>query len=66
MDVPSVPDRSPSEAEIVITNLKKYKLADCDQILAEQIQARGETLWFQINKYINSVWNKEELPDQWK
>jgi hypothetical protein len=33
---------------------------------AELIQAGGEILLSAINKLINSVWNKEELPDQWK
>jgi hypothetical protein len=32
----------------------------------ELIQAGGETLGFEIRKFINSVWSKEELPDQWK
>jgi hypothetical protein len=27
---------------------------------------RGEILWLEIHKLINSVWSKEELPDQWK
>jgi hemoglobin-like flavoprotein len=35
------------------------------QILAEQIQAGGETLLSAIQKLINSVWKKEELSDQW-
>jgi hypothetical protein len=29
-------------------------------------QAGGQTLWSEIHKIINSVWNVEELPDQWK
>jgi hypothetical protein len=28
--------------------------------------AGGEILLSAIHKLINSVWNKEELPDQWK
>jgi hypothetical protein len=36
-----------------------------DHISAELIQA-GEILWSEISKLINSVWNKEELPDLWK
>jgi hypothetical protein len=44
--------------------LKKYKSQGSDQILAELIQAGGETLLFAFHKLINSVWNKEELPDQ--
>jgi hypothetical protein len=30
------------------------------------IQAVGKKLWSEIHKLINSIWNKEELPDQWK
>jgi hypothetical protein len=33
---------------------------------SELIQAGSETLQSEIHKPINSVWNKEELPDQWK
>jgi hypothetical protein len=36
------------------------------EIPAELIQAGGEILLFAIHKFINSVWNKEELSDQWK
>jgi hypothetical protein len=46
--------------------LKKYKSPDSDQIPAELIQAGGEILLSAVHKLINSVWNKEELPDQWK
>jgi sorting nexin-29 len=41
-------------------------LPGSDKIWAEQIQAGGEILWSEIHKLINSIWNKEELPDQWK
>jgi hypothetical protein len=34
--------------------------------MAELIQAGGEILRSEIHKLINSVWNKEELPHQWK
>jgi hypothetical protein len=34
--------------------------------MGELIQAGGETLLSAINKLINSIWNKEKLPDQWK
>jgi hypothetical protein len=46
--------------------LKKYKSPGRDQIPAEPIQAGGEILLSVIHKLINSVWNNEELPDQWK
>jgi hypothetical protein len=41
-------------------------LPGSDQIPAELIQAGGEILLPAIHKRINSVRNKEELPDQWK
>jgi hypothetical protein len=35
--------------------------------MAELIQEGGESLHTDIhNKLINSIWNKEELPDRWK
>jgi hypothetical protein len=52
--------------EIAIAKLKKYKSPGRDQIPAELIQARSEILLSAIHKLINSVWNKEELPAQWK
>jgi hypothetical protein len=36
------------------------------QIPAKLIQAVGEILHSKIHKLINSIWNKEKLPDQWK
>jgi hypothetical protein len=61
-----VPGPSRLEVEIAIGKLKKYKLPGSDRILAELIQAGGEMLLSAIHKLINSIWNKEELPDQWK
>jgi hypothetical protein len=61
-----VPGTSCLEVEIGIAKLKGYKSPGSDQILAEPIQAGGKVLLSAIHKLINSVWNKEELPDQWK
>jgi hypothetical protein len=66
MAEPLVPGPSRLEVKIAIAKLKKYKSPGSDQILAELIQAGGEILLSAIHKLINSVWNKEELPDQWK
>jgi hypothetical protein len=63
---PLVPDPSPFEDEIALSKLKRYKSPGSDQILTELIQAEGEIIWFEIHKLINSIRNKEELPDQWK
>jgi hypothetical protein len=63
---PLVPKSSSLEDEIAIEKLKRNKLRDVDQILAEVIQSGGNTLHFEIQKLINSIWNKKELPQQWK
>jgi hypothetical protein len=46
--------------------LKKYTSPGRDQIPVELVQTGGEILLSAIHKLINSVWNKEELPDQLK
>jgi hypothetical protein len=61
-----VPGPSRLEVEIAIVKLRNYKSAGNDQIPAGMIQAGGEVLLFVIHILINSVWNKEELPNQWK
>jgi hypothetical protein len=52
---PLVP--GPSHLEVEIAS---------DEIPEELIQTGGEILLSTLHKLINSVWNKEELPDQWK
>jgi hypothetical protein len=59
-----VPEPSLVEVEIAIGKLKSYKSPGTDQIPAELIKAGGET-YCEIHKIICSVWNKEELPQQW-
>jgi hypothetical protein len=59
-----VPDFTPFEVEITIAKLKRYKLPCSDQIPAELIQTGGEILRSEILKLINSIWNKENSPDQ--
>jgi hypothetical protein len=65
MAEPLVPGPS-LEVEIAVAKLKKYKSPGSDQIPAELIQGGGKILLYAIHKLINSVWNKEELSDQWK
>jgi hypothetical protein len=54
------------EAETDNENLKRYKSTCTDQILAELIQAEGNKLHSRIHTFIYSIWNEEELPQQWK
>jgi hypothetical protein len=63
---PLVPDPSLVEVEIAIEKLKSYKSQCTDQIPAELMKAGGQRLCSEIHKIICSVWNKDELPQQWK
>jgi hypothetical protein len=54
------------EIEVAIRKLKIYKLPGADQIPAELIQAGMKALHSEIHKLIKLIWNKEELPHQWK
>jgi hypothetical protein len=49
-----IPELSPSETEIAIGKLRRYK-SDIFQILVELIQAGGETLCSEIHKHIKSL-----------
>jgi len=61
-----VPEPSTFEFELVIEKLKNHKSPGIDQIPAELIKADGRTIHCEIHKLIISIWNKEELPDEWK
>ena len=61
-----VPEPSAFEVELAIEKLKNHKSPGSDQIPAELIKAGGRTIRYEIHKLIISIWNKEELPDEWK
>jgi hypothetical protein len=63
---PLVPEPSLVKEEIAIGNLRSYKSPGTDNIPAELIKAGGETLYSEIHRLICCIWNKEELPQQWK
>jgi len=50
----------------VTQNLKSHISPGIDQITAELIKARGRTLHYEMYKLTLSIWNKEELPEEWK
>jgi hypothetical protein len=61
-----VPEPRLLELEIAIGRLRLYKSPGTDQIPTELIKAAGEILYSEIHRLICSIWNKEELPQQWK
>jgi hypothetical protein len=61
-----VPEPSVSEFELAIDKLQSRKSPDIDQIPAEPIKAGGKTISCEIHKLIISIWNNEELPEEWK
>jgi hypothetical protein len=63
---PLVPEPSLVELEIAIGKLESYKSPATDYIPAEFIKAGGETSCSVIHKLTRFIWNKEELPQQWK
>jgi hypothetical protein len=48
------------------TNLLRINYNKLYQIPAELIKAGGRTIHSEIHEVINSIWNKKELPEQWK
>jgi hypothetical protein len=62
---PLVSEPSAYEVELA-SKLKIHKPPGIDQIPAELIKAGGRTIRFEIHNLINSIWNREELPQEWK
>jgi hypothetical protein len=63
---PLVPEPSAFEVDITIEKLKRHRSPGIDQIPAELIKAGGRTIRSEIHTLIISIWNKEELPEEWK
>jgi len=61
-----VPEPSAFEAEMAIVKQRRHKSPGTDQFPADLIKAGGRTIHFEIHKFLNSIWNKEELPEEWK
>jgi hypothetical protein len=45
---------------------KSQKSPSIDQIPAKLIRAGGRSIYDEIHKLIISIWNKEELHEEWK
>jgi len=61
-----VPEPSAFVVEMAIEKLKRHKSPSTDQILAALVKALGRSMRSGIHKLINSTWNKEKLPEEWK
>jgi hypothetical protein len=61
---PLVPELNAFEFEVAIEKLQRSP--GIDQIPAELIKAGQRTICSEISKLFNSIWNKEELPEEWK
>ena len=63
---PLVPKSNVFEFEKANDKLKRPKPPGIDQNPAELIKVGGKTIWSEISKHINYIWNKEELLEEWK
>ena len=61
-----MPEPSALEVELAIEKLEIHKSPGIDQIPAELIKAGCSTIRCAIHKLIIAIWNKEELPGEWK
>jgi hypothetical protein len=61
-----VPELSAFEDKLAIEKLKSHKSPGTDQIPAELNKARGRTIRYEVHNLIISIWNKKELPEEWK
>jgi hypothetical protein len=59
-------ERNAFEVDMATEKIKIHKSPGIHQIQAELIRAGGKTISCEIHKLINSMWNKEELPEEWK
>jgi len=56
----------PSDDELAIQKIRRQKSPSNSQIPSELIKSGYRTTHFEIHKLVNSIWNKEELPEEWK
>jgi len=62
---PLLPKPSVFEFEMANEELKRHKPPGVDQIPAELIKEMGRKIRSEIHILTNSIWNKEELPEEW-
>ena len=62
---PLVPEPSVFEVKMATEKLKGHKSPGNDQIPAELIKSGSRTSRSETHKLIISIWNNEELPEEW-
>ena len=62
--VPLVPEPSALGSEMAVEKLKRHKSLGTDQISAELIKTGCRAILSVIHERTNSIWNKEELPEE--
>jgi hypothetical protein len=63
---PLAPDLSVFQVDMAIKKKKRHNSPGIYQIPVELIKAGGRTFCCEIHKLINSIWNTEEVPEEWK
>jgi len=63
---PLVLEANAAEFEMATKKLKSHKPSDINQNQEELIQAVGRAIISEIHTLINSIWNQETLPEEWK
>jgi len=61
-----VPEPSAFEVELAFEELKRHKSPGIDRIQAEWIKAGSRIIYYEIYKLNDSIWNKEEFPEEWR
>jgi hypothetical protein len=55
-----------SEAKVIMFKSKHQTAPGIEGITLEMLQNVGTDLWRRIHSLIKNVWNKEEIPVDWK
>ena len=63
---PLVPEATAFEFELVIEELSRQESPGSNEIPRELIKAVSRTIRYEIRKLFIYIWNKEELPEEWK
>ena len=62
---PLVPEPSAFEFEMATEKLKQHKSPGTDRIPTDRIKAGGRQFAIEIIKLIHSIWNEEEMSEEW-